>query len=78
MMVVELEKHGKGHCCDMKTMYAMITLIWLCCVRMGLRDASTVRLGEVSELFLCKKSLVGKMDHLRDCATEKGMPEPGR
>jgi hypothetical protein len=29
------------------------------------------------KLFLCEKSLEGKMDHPRDCIVEKGMYEPG-
>jgi hypothetical protein len=26
MMAIELKKHGKGHFCDMKTLYAMIII----------------------------------------------------
>jgi hypothetical protein len=56
----------------MKTLYAIIASIWLCCVRVGLRDASAVRLDEVSKFFLCEKALADKMDRLRECAAEKG------
>jgi hypothetical protein len=27
MMVVELEEHGKGHCCDMKPYMSMIIIV---------------------------------------------------
>jgi hypothetical protein len=30
------------------------------------------------KLFFCEKALAGKMDHLRDCITEKGMLELDR
>jgi hypothetical protein len=43
-----------------------------------MRDTSTVRLSEVSKIFMFKKALAGKMDHSRDYATKKGMPDPGR